>query len=462
MNHITQAHLEYFSSVLGDDNVVTELASLDKISKDFYWYSPVLKRQLDDKRAEVALRIDALDKLKAIVSFCSKERIPVMLRGGGTGNYGQLIPLYGGVMLDLAGLDKIYDLDGVVRCEPGTRLGTIETKARELGWELRCMPSTWVKSSMAGFICGGSGGIGSITYGGINYGDNMKSVTLLTVEEEPRLIKLEERDCIKALHTYGTTGIVVEIEMRLGKAMPWEQLVFVHDDWTTLLNWTNDIAAESSISKRLVTQFESPIPHYFKPLKKALPEGKHATFLMIHEGQVDEVVASGAKLGIEKTYQKDFPTPPKPPYIMDYTWNHTTLWALKADPTITYLQCGFGENFPKKFDLLKAKFGDEILFHLEWTLSNSKMGKSEDTISCGGIPLVHFKTEERLQEMIDYCEEIGVFVANPHTCYLEEGGAHPDIVEKRALKDNVDPFAICNPGKMKTYDKNPFAEPVSA
>jgi FAD/FMN-containing dehydrogenase len=44
---------------------------------------------------------------------------------------------------------------------------------------------------------------------------------------------------------------------------------------------------------------------------------------------------------------------------------------------------------------------------------------------------------------------------------MEGGGVHSDIEEKRALKDQVDPKALMNPGKMATYPKNPFAEVAS-
>jgi FAD/FMN-containing dehydrogenase len=40
---------------------------------------------------------------------------------------------------------------------------------------------------------------------------------------------------------------------------------------------------------------------------------------------------------------------------------------------------------------------------------------------------------------------------------LEEGGRHPNIADKRAFKADVDPGALLNPGKMKTYPVNPFA-----
>lgn len=293
-------------------------------------------------------------------------------------------------------------------------------------------------------------------HGGIASGDNVKSVTLMTMEAEPRFIKFEEREAIKALHTYGTTGIMVEVEMRLGKAYDWEQMIFVHDDWHELLDWTHSIATDNEIIKRLVTVFEAEICRYFKPLKKHLPEGKVSTFLMVDKSDVETVIASAKEAGIEHVYSRPFGDPPKPPFITDYTWNHTTLWAIKADPTITYLQCGFGENFNENLDKLKDKFGDEFLLHLEMTLGNSKFESGKPGVTVGGIPLVRFTTVERLNEIIDYCESIGVGVANPHTYMLEEGGAHPDIGDKRALKDDVDPKALLNPGKMKTYPRNPF------
>jgi FAD/FMN-containing dehydrogenase len=453
------------ATLIGAQNVITEGDSLETLSKDFYWYSPVLKRQLDDKRADIIARPGSLDELRATVAACVRAKVPVVPRGAGTGNYGQAVPLYGGVVLDLARLDKIHEItdDGVVRCEPGARLGTIETEARKVGWELRCMPSTWVKSSMAGFFCGGSGGIGSITWGGINAPGNVKSVTLLSCEETPRLIRLEETDSKRALHTYGTTGIMVEIEMRLAPKVDYDQLIFSSADWETLVTWSDAAAKNTAWAKRLATQFQWPIPSFFKPLVKYFRTGEHVTFLIVARAQTDEIVASAAAAGLACVYRTPFSDPPKPPFITDYTWNHTTLWAMKSDPSITYLQAGFGPNFREQFALIEQKFPGEMLLHLEWMAGNPKMTRTDtgahasENVGLGGIPLVYFKSEERLQELIAYCAEIGVFVANPHTFYLEEGGRHPNIAEKRELKADLDPHALLNPGKMKTYPKNPFA-----
>jgi len=152
---------EALRAIVGADNVVDSGDTLAALSKDFYWYSPVLRRQLEEKRADVAVRPGSLDELRSVVSACWRARAPVVPRGAGTGNYGQCVPLYGGVVIDFSRMDRILSVDGgVARVEAGARLGSIEAEARKAGWELRCMPSTWVKSTMGGFLCGGSGGIG--------------------------------------------------------------------------------------------------------------------------------------------------------------------------------------------------------------------------------------------------------------------------------------------------------------
>ena len=468
--HISETLRSELRGVVGSEHLIEGGDALETLSKDFYWYSPVLKRQLEDKRADLVARPGSMEELKGVIAACFQASVPVVPRGGGTGNYGQCVPLYGGVVVDLARLDHIHSVaGGVVRAEPGARLGTIETEARAAGWELRCMPSTWMKSSLGGFFCGGSAGIGSITWGGINAGDNVKSVTIMTCEAEPKLIRLEEQEVVKALHTYGTTGFMVEIEMRLAPKVDYEQLIFSSPDWDQLLDWTHAAARNPAWPKRLVTQMQWPTPSFFKPLARHFKPGAHVSFILVARAQAEAMIAAAAAAGIECVYQRPLSDPPKPPFISDFTWNHTTLWAMKTDPGITYLQAGFGPNFREQLAELQRRFPGEILNHLEWmAVGNLKMAKAVATaaptagdVVVGSIPLIYFKSEERLNEIIRACGELGVGVANPHTYRLEEGGRHPNIADKRALKSAVDPRGLLNPGKMKTYPHNPF-DPVAA
>ena len=318
---------------------------------------------------------------------------------------------------------------------------------------------------MGGFLCGGSGGIGSITWGGINAPGNVKSVTIMTCEEEPRLVRLEEAESLKALHTYGTTGLMVEVEMRLAPKVDYDQLILSAPDWDRLLDWTDAAARRFDWRKRLVTQFEWPIPSYFKPLAKHLRPGER-DHLPPRSTAPRPTRRSRARRrpGSTASTGGPLPDPPKPPFLTDYTWNHTTLWAIKADPSITYLQSGFGPNFREQFAELRRRFPGEILFHLEWTAGNAKMMRGNAVATNPG-------RDRRGRHPARLLQVRGAAERDPRAAatrsasssptrtpyYLEEGGRHPNIADKRAFKAEVDPRALLNPGKMKTYPVNPFA-----
>lgn len=141
-------------------------AKLKRLSRDFHWFSPVLTEQLAGKQADAVVRPRDEEELRQLVAACAQHQLPLTLRGSATGNYGQLVPLEGGMLVDMTGLNQIVALgNGTVRAQAGIRLADIETAARPTGWELRCMPSTYRLASLGGLYGGGFGGIGSINYG---------------------------------------------------------------------------------------------------------------------------------------------------------------------------------------------------------------------------------------------------------------------------------------------------------
>ena len=57
------------------------------------WFSPVLKRQLQGKVADlVVVPRDEADVMR-VASAAARYRVPITIRGGGTGNYGQCVPV---------------------------------------------------------------------------------------------------------------------------------------------------------------------------------------------------------------------------------------------------------------------------------------------------------------------------------------------------------------------------------
>jgi FAD/FMN-containing dehydrogenase len=435
--------------------VLTAPAMLDRLSHDFYWYSPVLRPKLVSKTAQVAVQPISVDEILAVLRYAGQHSVPVTLRGAGTGNYGQCVPLEGGIVLDLSLMDKLEEItpDGVAVCQPGLRLGVLEAEARRQGWELRMYPSTLVKASVGGFLAGGSGGIGSVAHGGLRDFDTVRAFEVVTMEAEPRVVLHEGAAVHEILHAWGTNGVLSRIWFALTPAVEWTQLTAAFDSYQEAFRFTQSVATNAAWTKRLATVFEWPIPSFFTPIKQLLRAGKALALIMIATVQAGALRAAAEATGGEVTFLGAYDGPRTQPLLSDYTWNHTTLWAMKADPAYTYLQCGFSPaECEEQFRLLRERYGEEILFHIEF------MKNGDGVVIPGAIPVVRFTCEDRLNDMIAYCRSIGVFVANPHVNYLEDGGRfRADNIQLRA-KQKYDPRGLLNPGKMISFRKEAVTE----
>src|SRR5271168_4585733 len=96
------------AAVLGDPGrVSTAPQVVNRLSRDFYWYSPVLRTQLDGKVADVVVHPLTVQEIQDVLRYCYANDIAVAARGAGTGNDGEAVPLHGGVLLDLSRIEKI-------------------------------------------------------------------------------------------------------------------------------------------------------------------------------------------------------------------------------------------------------------------------------------------------------------------------------------------------------------------
>ena len=133
--------------------------------------------------------------------------------------------------------------------------------------------------------------------------------------------------------------------------------------------------------------------------------------------------------------------------LYEFTWGHTTLHALNVDRNITYLQAlypAFG--FMEKVAEIQALFSpDEFLQHFEFT-------RYAGQPTAYGLGLIKYTTDERLNEIMDIHQRHGVFIADPHIWVLEDSAGYKSAgADLIGFKREVDPFGICNPGKMRTY-----------
>src|SRR5580704_11179029 len=258
-------------------------------SRDFYWYSPILKRELDSVTADLIVTPKDEVEVVAVLAAAYSLAIPVTPRGTGTGNYGQAMPLAGGIVLNLAAMDKVRSITpGRLIAEPGAILADIDKQTRPLGQELRMHPSTYATASIGGFVAGGSGGVGSINWGGLRDFGNILRLRVLTMEASPRVLELTGEDLHKAVHAYGTNGIITEVEMPLTAAYGWVDLIVGFDNFDAAMHYAKALSQEDGLLKKLVTVVASPAPHdFFLRHRSLIPKGASIVVLMIAPHALD-------------------------------------------------------------------------------------------------------------------------------------------------------------------------------
>lgn len=434
---------------LGAIQAITDRAQVKLRSRDFYWYSPILKQALKDVTADLVVVPGSEAELIEVLRACHARRIPVTPRGAGTGNYGQAMPLKGGVLLDLSRLTTIQRVEpGWMRSGAGAKLSDIDSQAKAIsGQELRIHPSTWRTATVGGFVCGGSGGVGSVTWGGLRDRGNVQGLRLITMEAEPRAIELRGDAVQQAIHAYGTTGIVTEVEMALASAPAWVDVILGFGDFATAAQFGHALASQDGLLKKLVTPVAAPIPElYFRQLHHLIPAGRHVVLAMIAPQAMEALVALAAGWRTEILYRSDQAGAEILPPLYEFTWNHTTLQALKVDRGITYHQILYPP--PDHLDRvarLHGRFGEEVMDHLEFV-------RFDGQVACFGLPLIRFTTAGRMAAIEATFEAEGCPTFSPHVCTLEEGGMKKTDQRQLDFKREADPQGLLNPGKMLAWD----------
>ncbi len=349
-------------------------------------------------------------------------------------------------MLDLSRMTGIErHAAGFLRVAPGAVMSDIDAELAPGGWELRMHPSTKRKATIGGFVAGGSGGVGSIGYGGLREPGNILAARIVTLEPEPRVIELRGDAAQKINRAYGTTGIITALELPLAPAWPWIELVVTFDSFADAMAFGHEAALADGIVKKLLSPIAWPLPQHFREIRPACPDGMSLLVAMVAEPSLESFKALLGRRGTVTLERPSSDAPGQVP-LYEYTWNHTTLQMLKADRGITYLQCLFPhDRLLASVEAMGKLFPEEIIPHCEFIRFGGR-------VTASALPVVRFTTPERLDEIIRLHEANGVMIANPHVVTLEDGSRHKRAdADQLGFKQEVDPQGLLNPGKMRSF-----------
>src|SRR3954447_18015784 len=157
------------SAALGEDAVHTDPTRLDAYTADTYW--PALAAVAAGtplRRPGVVVIPRDDDGVVAALRIAAQHRLPVVAWGGGSGTQGGAVPVRGGVVVDLRGLDRIVEIDErslTVTAQAGVNGDVLEHALNQRGLMLPHYPASSEWATVGGYVAARGSGVLSTRYG---------------------------------------------------------------------------------------------------------------------------------------------------------------------------------------------------------------------------------------------------------------------------------------------------------
>ncbi len=425
--------------------VIERLSDVKRLSKDFYNYSPILEKKLNGCIADLVVRPLDRDAVVKVAEICWEFSIPLTLRGAGTGNYGQSVPLFKGIVMQMNLLNKLeeyYPDTGFVKVQSGCLMGDLNKQLEKYGRELRLLPSTWKTATIGGFIAGGSGGIGSIRWGFLRDPGNLIGLEAVTINEEPKLIRFDAEESEPLNHAYGTNGIITSLIIATDIKRKWYSLVIDCEELykaIEILKTCVIAAIDLKLGAILEEDIVDQMPIWFKGQSKS-----HKILIQSTLGGIKTIELICKKYEVVPNLFGEEDQLING--ISDVVWNHTTLHMRAKDKNWTYLQMLL--PLEKEFELITSiekKWGKKILWHIE---AVSQQGVPR----LAALPVLKWHSEEELNQIIVNCKNLGAIIFNPHVVTVEGGGLGVIDSDQVKAKLKFDPKGLLNPGKLEGWE----------
>lgn len=401
--------------------------ALDRATRDGSYLSPVISEQLPLGRAQlVAYPADA-EQIAVVVGAAVRHGVPVTPRGKGTANYGQTIPMAGGLVLDTSKAKAIVEVgDGFLTAEAGATLVQLERAANEAGQQLLMYPST-SNSSLGGFVSGGSGGTGSIKNGMLHTGF-VKALDVVHAVPDAHLVHVEGADADPYVHNYGTAGIIARLTIALEPIQEWLAFFASFPDFEQALALIRPFAAIEP-TPRLVSA-DLPTLAAALPDDPAIPAGRSSLRAILDVATIDEARALVESVGGTVEDVREGAQATMKLSMMSY--NHPIEYLQKAHPDRYFHVEVSGDALIDDIDGVHAVYPGGML-HIE-----AQRGRPI------GMLAGEYTSAEDVYAGFAKLEALGVVYHNPHQWFVD---FEPE--RTAALAATTDPQGLLNPGKLQ-------------
>ena len=156
------------------------------------------------------------EEIARLVQWASLEKVPLVPRGKSTSGYGGVLPVQGGLVVDFVRMSKVVSLkNDEVTVQPGISWKKLDEYLGKHGMTLRLYPSSYLSSTVGGWLAQGGAGFGSWQYGW--FPENVESARIVLGNGTVKEISGQELSLIADAE--GISGLITEITLKVMPAL---------------------------------------------------------------------------------------------------------------------------------------------------------------------------------------------------------------------------------------------------
>lgn len=140
---------------------------------------------------------DSVEQIQSILLLCNELNLPVVTRGAGTGLSGGALPYEQGLLLSLAKLNSIIEINSelhIARVQPGVPNLAISQAVNHLGLYYAPDPSSQIACTIGGNVAENSGGVHSLKYGLTLH--NIQQIKILNISQHSGIINYDPTELV--------------------------------------------------------------------------------------------------------------------------------------------------------------------------------------------------------------------------------------------------------------------------
>lgn len=158
------------------------------------------------------IEASSTEDVAAVLKLCNEAGVPVTVRGAGTGQVGGSVPVKGGVVLSVKGMNKIIGYaDGVLKVQPGVLLQDVKAEAEKNGMYYPPDPGE-LTATIGGNAATNAGGPCAVKYGKTR--DYVVDAFLVLADGSIETLSSKE-EYASVIGCEGTLAVITEISLKL-------------------------------------------------------------------------------------------------------------------------------------------------------------------------------------------------------------------------------------------------------